>query len=130
MENLVEVRDSNGGAYEMRNGSRVEYAMTIDGQHKRMRALGCPEIVLVRAKRRLAARTENPTPTTTHKPQRSLTEAERDAERRRKAAAFGKTITAEKHADKQRQQAADAEQHRKDAELKDRMDRLAGRKRG
>jgi hypothetical protein len=125
MERLVEVRDSNGNAYEMRGGTRVEYAMTVDGQHKRMRALGCPEIVLVRAKRRLVAR--YPATAATHKPERFLTETERDAERKRKAAAFGATIVAERQADSERQQAADAEQQRKDAELAERMRVRAGR---
>ena len=126
MERLTEIRATGGTAYEMRNGSRVEYANTVDGQHRRMRALGCPEIVLVRAKRRLAARSAAPA----SKPTTQLT----DAERRRKAATLGAKITADADADRKRranaqaaQIASDSEQERKDKELAGRMANAAGR---
>lgn len=57
---LVEVRSTNGGAFEMRNGQRVEFASDFAGQQRRLRALGCPERhikgVIARAKRGNASR--------------------------------------------------------------------------
>lgn len=118
MEQLIQYRATGGTAYELRNGTRVEYAATFDGQCKRMRALGCPEAVLQRAMQRKAARAGQLT----------------DAERHRKATTLGAKITADADADRSRrasaqakQIAADSEQERKDKELARRMANAAGR---
>jgi hypothetical protein len=126
MEQLIEIRATGGQAYEMRNGTRVEYAATIDGQNKRMRALGCPEAVLARINRTRALRSTTPVPVRT-KPNSNTSLAQQDAERRRKANKLGYRLAAEADADKLRQSNADAEQKNKDAELKRRMDAASGR---
>jgi hypothetical protein len=43
MDGLLEVRCTEGGAFEMRNGARLEFADDAPGQTRRLRSIGCPE---------------------------------------------------------------------------------------
>jgi|SRR5580704_9946303 hypothetical protein len=119
MNELVEIRSTNV-AFEMRNGVRVEYAN--GDREKRMCALGCPEAILKRVREKRSAARKVSTDAEILEANKSYANilgrkiAEHtDADLRTRAARLGQII------------AADAEQEKKDDDLRARMENASGR---
>jgi hypothetical protein len=131
---IIQVRCTNGVAFEKNAAGPLNYAATPAGFEQRMRDLGCPEALITRTRAKMEARgvggrTAVRATTVNRKPAPPT-----DADLKRRAANAAAQIDADAKRDRAKQLAVDVraakaanEQKQKDNELRRKMDAIAGR---